>query len=68
VTPAIVAIDSRAAAAYGITGGLPVAAVVILPGGAVVRVRADGGLDEIAPGGHPRGGIACDPTASRSAA
>ncbi len=60
-----VAIDPRAAAAYGIEGVLPVGAIVVTAG-KVLRVREDGGIDEVGAGGHPRGGIARDPTASRA--
>jgi hypothetical protein len=62
-TTSAVSIDGRATAAYGVAGTLPVGAIVVLPGGVVVRVRADGGLDEV--GGVPlRKSIASDPTAS----
>ncbi len=38
--------------------------IVVLPGGVVVRVREDGGVDEV--GGVPmRKSIAADPTATR---
>ena len=63
---AVVAIDPRAGAAYGISGSLPVGAIVVLPSAVVVRVRPDGGVDEV--GGVPmRRSIASDPTAVRRA-
>ncbi len=53
MTPArIVEVHSQA------LGRLPVGAIVILPGGEVLRVREDGGTDELLPGGHPRPGHA----------
>jgi hypothetical protein len=62
-TTSAVSIDGRATAAYGVAGTLPVGAIVVLPRGVVVRVRADGGLNEV--GGVPlRKSIASDPTAS----
>jgi len=59
-----VQIDPRAAAAYGVSGVLPVGAIIVTTGW-VLRVRPDGGIDEVGAGGHPRGGIAHDPTAAR---
>ncbi len=44
---------------------LPAGAVAVGPGGPVLRVRPDGGCDEVLPGGHPRPGPASDPCASR---
>lgn len=61
----LVCIDRFTGAAHGITGRLPVGAILVLPGGVVVRVREDGGLDDLRPGGHPRPGIAADPAARR---
>ena len=59
--PAPVAIDPRAQGAYGIQGALPVGAIVVTAG-IVLRVRPDGGLDEV--GGVPmRKSAASDPTA-----
>jgi hypothetical protein len=56
-------IDSRAADAYGIEGVLPVGAIIVTAG-LVLRVREDGGIDEV--GGVPRRkSIAADPTATR---
>jgi hypothetical protein len=55
-----VRIDPRARKAYALEGFLPVGAIVVLPGGVVVRVREDGGVDEV--GGVPmRRSIASDP-------
>jgi hypothetical protein len=59
-----VQIDLRAAEAYGVEGVLPIGALVVTAG-MVLRVREDGGIDEVGAGGHPRGGIARDPTATR---
>lgn len=54
--------------AYGAPGvPLPIGAVLVLDG-QVVRVRADGGLEPVLAGGHPRAGAAADPTHVRSAA
>jgi hypothetical protein len=61
-SPSSVRIDPRAAAAYGVAGVLPVGAIVVT-GGLVLRVRHDGGIDEVGAPGHPHGGIAHDPTA-----
>jgi hypothetical protein len=61
-----VKIDSRAADAFGVEGVLPVGAIIVTDG-LVLRVRPDGGIDEVGAGGHPRGGIASDPTAARRA-
>jgi hypothetical protein len=58
-----VTIDRRAAAAYGVSGRLPIGAIVIVTG-RVLRVREDGGIDEVGAPGHPHGGIAHDPTAT----
>lgn len=63
-----VAIHPRALRAYGLRiGALFAGSVVIGDSGAVLRVRADGGLDEVLAGGYPRPGIASDPTATRGA-
>jgi hypothetical protein len=59
-----VRIDPRAAEAYGIEGVLPVGAIVVTHG-LILRVRGDAGLDVVGAGGHPRAGIAGDPTAAR---
>jgi hypothetical protein len=61
--PPIVAIDPRSGAAYGIEGSLPVGAIIVTAG-TVLRVRPDGGIDVIGAGGHPKPGIASDPTAT----
>lgn len=59
-----VRVDPRAWDAYGLSGSMPVGAIVVLPGGVVVRIREDGGVDEV--GGVPmRKSIAADPTAGR---
>lgn len=61
-----VKLDPRARRAYAMPiAELPAGAVYIGNGGETVIVRSDGGLDEVLPGGHPRGGIASDPTATR---
>lgn len=38
-----------------------------LEDGSLVRIRADGGADELVQSGHPRRGIAADPYAARRA-
>jgi hypothetical protein len=66
---ASVSIDPRARRAYGVPGvPFPVGAVIVGLDGHVVRVRADGGLEAVMPGGLPRAGIASDPTAARRGA
>lgn len=69
--PRTVAIDLRARRAYPWMGGI----VLAIPGlivedegsGVRVRVREDGGLEELTPAGHPRAGAAYDPTNARGA-
>lgn len=61
-----VAIDPRAAAAYGISGELPLGAIIVTAGH-VLKVLEDGSLDDLRPGGHPRCGIAGEPCATRRA-
>jgi hypothetical protein len=64
-----VAIDARARRAYGVPAvPFPVGAIVVGLDGQMVRVREDGGLDAVLPGGLPRAGAASDPTNRRSAA
>jgi hypothetical protein len=58
-------IDPLSAAAYGISGAMPIGAIVVLPSAVVLRVRADGGVDEV--GGVPmRKSAASDPAAGRA--
>lgn len=66
-----VAIDPRARRAWPALAGIAYAVpgtVIQGLGGETLRVRADGGADELLPGGHPHGGAATDPCARRSAA
>jgi hypothetical protein len=64
-----VAINIRARRAWpaiaAITHALP-GVLVIGDDGTTLRVRADGGVEEVLPGGHARPGIAGDPCATRS--
>ena len=63
-----VLLNVRARAESGIRiAALPVHAIVLGDAGQRWRVRDDGGLDDLPPGGHPRPGIASDPTARRRA-
>lgn len=61
-----VAVDPRAARAWPFLRGvrLPAGAVILGPAGERVRLRADGGVDEVIQGGRPRGGISADPSAA----
>lgn len=64
--PALVALDARAREAWDLPAALPVGAVVVGLGGAVVRVRPDGSCEELLPGHLPRGGAASDPANART--
>jgi hypothetical protein len=64
------AIDPRAirawpAALRGIAFAVPGTVIVGL-GGEVLRVREDGTIGEVLPGGHPHGGAASDPCNTRA--
>jgi len=62
--PHVVPLDPRAGQVYGVFGALPVGAIVILPGGVVLKVEFDGTVNEV--GGVPmRRSIASDPMARR---
>jgi hypothetical protein len=66
MTTTPVPIDPRARRAYAFpVAALPAGAIVIGLAGEVLRVRSDGGADEILPGGHPRSGAASDPCNTR---
>lgn len=68
---AAVVVDPRVRRAWPTLRGLAVApagAVVIGLLGEVLRLREDGGADQVLPGGHPRQGIAADPVPGRRAA
>jgi hypothetical protein len=59
-----VAIDPRARRAYGVPAtALPTGAIVIANDGQALRVRGDGGLDELQLEGYPVPSIAADPCA-----
>ncbi len=62
----IVAIDARARAAWPALAGVAFAQPGTIfqgPSGELLRIREDGGADELVAGGHPRAGIASDPCA-----
>ncbi len=66
-----VEVDARAARAWPVLRDVrrvPAGSVIVGLVGEVLRVREDGGVDEILPGGHPRAGAASDPCNARSAA
>jgi len=63
----VVVVHPASAAAYGLPDALPARAVVVSEGGAILRVNENGTIDEVVPGGHPRPGIAGDPSATRRA-
>jgi hypothetical protein len=61
-------VDPRAARSYPALRGIAYAqpgTVIVGDDGTTLRIRADGGADEVLPPGHPRAGIASDPTAAR---
>jgi hypothetical protein len=65
-----VVIDARARRAWPVLRGLAYAepgTVLVGDCGEVLRVREDGGAEPVLPPGHPRPGIASDPTATRRA-
>ncbi len=66
-----VAIDPRARREWPALHGLAYAVpgtVLIGEAGEVLRVRPDGGVDQVLPGGHPRAGAASEPCNARRAA
>lgn len=65
-----VALDPRARRAFGLEGLALAQPGTILVGlaGEQLRVREDGGIDPVLKAGHPRPGIAADPTAIRGGA
>ncbi|WP_041453471.1 hypothetical protein [Anaeromyxobacter dehalogenans] len=69
--PRTVAIDLRARRAYpwmaGIVLAIPGVIVEDEASGTRVKVREDGGLDELVAPGHPQHGAAFDPTNTREA-
>jgi len=71
VSPAV-AIDARARRAWpAALAGLAYAApgtVIVGPSGEVLRIREDGGADEVLAGGLPRAGAAAEPMNTRRAA
>lgn len=66
--PPAVALDPRVARAWPVLRGvasLPAGAVVIGLLGEVLRVREDGGVDQVFQGGLPHGGAAAGPAPGR---
>lgn len=69
MTSTLVALDPRARRAW--PGALrdlayaPPGVVVVGLGGELLRVLEDGTVDQVLASGHPRGGIASDPCATR---
>ncbi len=58
----LVEVELRARRAYGVPALLPAGAIVV-GAGEVLRVFEDGRVEPVLPGGHPRPGVASDPTA-----
>lgn len=68
--PSSVPLDPRARRAWPVLRGVayaPPGTVFVGDLGEIVRVREDGGAEEVLPPGHPRRGVAADPTARRAA-
>lgn len=66
MSDAAVSIDARARRAYGVpVAALPAGAIFIADDGQALRVRDDGGLNELQLEGYPVPSVAADPCARR---